>query len=373
MVRKAKKPRLPKLGRHSTGQGRVILNGQAFYVGPYGTAETQARYSELLTRWEAGGRQPLVPVPSVVQVVTVRAMLDRYVAWLDATKRYAKDGKPTSQRGLCSRTLDEFASHVGGVPACKLSAAMVRQFRDRLESETANARTTINKKVWHVRAALRWGRDREILTRDQWLDVAEIRPLTSQECGGRDRKRPKRAVTPEEVEQVAKAATPAVATLLRLQAATGMRPGEACKARWCDLSRDPVDVDGVPCVVYTVPSPKNAHHDREATTYALPPAVVAMLGKPTSPSDCLVLSPYGGGYDVGSYRNAVALACTKANVPPFSPHEVRHGFLSRAAKRFGVLAASRAANHSSTATTAGYLHSDRLDGYRVVLGLASNG
>ncbi len=101
--------------------------------------------------------------------------------------------------------MDEFSATFGDVPATKLSAVMVRQHRDWLETRSHLTRGGINKKVGHLRLALRWARERGMLTRDQWLDVFEMRPLSRHECGGRDRKRPTRAVTPEDVERVAAA------------------------------------------------------------------------------------------------------------------------------------------------------------------------
>ena len=104
----------------------------------------------------------------------------------------------------------------------------------------------------HLRMALRWGRERGMLARDQWLDISAIRPLSRHECGGRDRKQAKRAVSTEDIERVAAVTPPVVARMLRVQAAVGMRPGEVTAMRWSNLSPTTVDVDGVACVIYTV-------------------------------------------------------------------------------------------------------------------------
>lgn len=375
MATKTSNRRIPKLGRHSSGQARVTLNGKPFYVGLWGTLDAQKNYADLLAKWEANNRQPLTPTPTCVQTRKVRDLLDDYSTWLDSTRRYQKEGKPTSQRRLAKLALNEFAEHCGSVFATKLSDVLLRQHRDKLEARPELARYTINKKIGHVRNALRWARDRGMLTRDQWLGIAEIRPLSRHECGGREGRKSKRAVSPEDVEKVAQKAGPLVARMLRVQAAVGMRPGEVCAMRWCDLSTEPVDVDGTPCTIYTVAHPKNEHHGKAPTTYALPPRVVELLGTPTAPGAYVFPSPQktGRGFFRGAYCNALARACVLANVPHFSPHELRHSFLTRAAAKFGVVAASAAANHSSTQITAGYVHADRIAGYRCVTGLLTDG
>jgi len=51
MTRSAKnsrQPRLPKMGRHSSGQARVTLNGKAHYLGAFGRPEAHQRYAELI-------------------------------------------------------------------------------------------------------------------------------------------------------------------------------------------------------------------------------------------------------------------------------------------------------------------------------------
>ena len=62
MTRSAKnkrQPKLPKMGRHSSGQARVTLNGKVHYLGAF--ASPEARYAELIQQWpeavaEAGFR-----------------------------------------------------------------------------------------------------------------------------------------------------------------------------------------------------------------------------------------------------------------------------------------------------------------------------
>ena len=47
--------RLPKIGRHSSGQARVTLGGVVHYLGRYGSLEAQRRYVELIEQWQRDG------------------------------------------------------------------------------------------------------------------------------------------------------------------------------------------------------------------------------------------------------------------------------------------------------------------------------
>jgi hypothetical protein len=90
-VRKRKRQRIPKMGRHSSGQARVKLNGRVFYLGAHGSVGAQRRYTDLLNRWLDNGRKPLVETPVVVQVIAMAEVFAKYEAYLDKTGRYRKN------------------------------------------------------------------------------------------------------------------------------------------------------------------------------------------------------------------------------------------------------------------------------------------
>lgn len=46
--------RTPKMGRHSSGQARVTLDGRVYYLGAYGSATAQANYDAIVALWMAG-------------------------------------------------------------------------------------------------------------------------------------------------------------------------------------------------------------------------------------------------------------------------------------------------------------------------------
>jgi integrase len=400
--RKRKRGDVPQMHRHSTGQARVVLCGRTFYCGRFGTAAAGKRYAELVEQWERNGRKPLQPAPDVEQVRPLRSVFATWESYLDASGRYVKAGKPTSQRAIVALAVREFVERFGDVPASSYSERHLLQHRDELERRPRLSRGGINRKVGILVAGLRWAYGRGFITRDGWLGTSAVEPLTRAEAGNRDRKRTKRAVSLDEVERVAACLPRVPAAMLRLQAILGCRPGEVCGMRWCDIDRTPIVVDGITCWTYHVDGAKAEHHGK-ATSYAVPPRAQAILERfpPTAPA-APIFSPastmaelhelrraqrqtpetkqmherdagpgreFADRYDVPTYRQAIERGIRKSGVQPFSPHEVRHGAVTRAAARFGAFAASVFANHANVSTTEGYVHAPAIERYRVAVGL----
>lgn len=387
--------RVPKMLRHSSGQARVILSGKVHYLGVFGSPEAHSRYGQLLREWEKSGRQPIQPALTVVEAsYRVRDLIADYKRYLDESGRYRKNGEQTSQRTLIDVALQGFEDFAGDVLVRRVGEATLVQYRDRLEGNDRLTRSGINRKVALIRQAFRWGRQRGHVPRDVWLSLSAVEPLGRAECGSRPGKRPKRAVTQKEVEKVAKHAPAPVAAMLRLQALTSMRPGEACAMRWADIDKDGPVIDGAQYWIYRVSTAKTAHHQEtqdDETVYPLGPQAQVLLSAFPKPPAAYIFSPrdaeaersrtrrqvrktpvtdytlkrdaqatrvFAERYSVADYRQAVERACRKAKVQRFTPHEVRHGALTWLANHQSAALAQAAGNHRKITTTAGYVHRD---------------
>lgn len=62
----------------------------------------------------------------------------------------------------------------------------------------------------------------------------------------------------------------------------------------------------------------------------------------------------GTHYTPASYRRAIRYACTRAKIPPWHPHQLRHSFGTRARAAYGFEAASDALGHGSPEVTGIY-------------------
>ena len=360
------------------------IDGKTHYLGVFGSPESHERYARLVKEWMAGERVSK-RVPHAGQVLlTVRGLFAEYRAWIVATDRYMKNGKPTATRIQIECVLQQFEAFAGDVRVMELSEAILVQWRDRIERNRKLTRKGVNRKVQVVLAALRWGKTRGLLPKSAWADCREIEPVKKGECGTRrERLRERRAVTLAEIERVAaKCTCRHIAAMMRVQALLGCRPGEVAAMRWADIDKTPIVVDGVILWTYRVAdsAAKTAHHDR-SISYPVPPRAQAILDEFPALPRALIFSPqqsmaergrsrktapaFGPQWTARAYRNAVVRACEAAGVPYFTPHEIRHGAITRAAEQHGVLAAQRLANHSSASTTARYLHTEDDAAYRV--------
>jgi len=167
---------------------------------------------------------------------------------------------------------------------------------------------------------------------------------------------------------------------------TGMRPGEACNLRSCDL-----DTSGR-VWVYTPESHKTEHHGRERRIYLGPQAqkvltpwlraeLGAYLFQPQeaeaerragqrrerqsavqpSQQDRRRRKPKkspGERYTPDSLRQAIVNACGKADVPAWHPNQLRHNAATRLRKEFGLDVARAVLGHSSPAVTEVYAELD---------------
>src|SRR5512135_941927 len=144
--------------------------------------------------------------------------------------------------------------------------------------------------------------------------------------------------------------------MVELQRLTGMRPGEVCRMRACDL-----DTAGR-VWVYTPERHKTEHHGRERPIYLSPRAQEVLRPWLRADPAAHLFSPIEAQeerwaeqrrnrrspmtpshrartrkakprrkprdrYDANSYRHAVAYGCRKAGIPPWHPNQLRHNRL----------------------------------------------
>lgn len=77
----------------------------------------------------------------------------------------------------------------------------------------------------------------------------------------------------------------------------------------------------------------------------------------TGREDLVFAGEVGSFLDASAFRRRYKLACGVAGLRPLRVHDLRHGFLSQAAKVFSPQDVQRLAGHADPRTTARYLHS----------------
>lgn len=362
----------------STGKRRDV------WLGDHGTPASRARYARLLTRWEDAGRRlpgrrpPLSPAagPTVTEIMA--AYWPAVVARVSS--RHAENLRPLLRR---------WREHYGRHPAGEIMPSMLREWRATVVREVSA--DAARRATAAVLALFRWAVSHELLPVEVYQRLQTIEPL---------RVPPPTRIGPAP-EMAVTAVRPLVSAQVRamidLQLATGMRPGEVCAMRPCDIT-----ITGR-VWTYRPPSHKTAHHGHDRVVYLGPRAQAVLrpflTDRPTtahvfSPAEAVAAwraaktaarkTPLSWGnrpgtnrrakprrsagdhYTSGSYCQAIRQACDRAGVPRWHPHQLRHNYATAIRAEYGLEAARILLGHcSALVTEAVYAERDQQAAMRI--------
>jgi integrase len=360
--------RIPSYRLHkSSGQAIVTLSGRDHYLGPHGSKASQEAYQRLVVEWQANGRQP----KRQQTALTIAGMVAAYWEHIEQQALYTKAGKRTSER-LCIRVaLRPLVAMFGSKPAASfgpLDLITVRRAlcdplpppkngekRRRVHTGPI-ARSSVNKHVHRVRRAFRWAAAMQLVPASVWDSLRAVEGLRRGQS--KDVREPAK-VQPaplRSVVAVLRRVSPAVATMIRLQWLTGMRPGEVIQMR-------PVDVTRTRAVwIYRPSSHKNEHRgqDREVPLGPKAQQLLTTWLEQTAPTGFLFPGAKPAApMTEAAYAKAIARAAAAAKAPHWTPHQLRHNAATRIRHRHGLEAAGAVLGHADVATTTIYALRDR--------------
>jgi integrase len=164
--------------------------------------------------------------------------------WEHAKKHYLRpDGVPTSEaneyrlalRPLCHLFGALHASEFGPLALKAVRELMINGYdHPKYGPQGSLARGVINQRVGRIRRVFKWGIENEMIPRDALLGLQAVRGLQRGRSAARETE-PVCAVHFTVVENTLPFLSRHVAAMVRLQLLTGMRPGEVCVMRACDL------------------------------------------------------------------------------------------------------------------------------------------
>jgi integrase len=396
---------LPKYRKHkASGQAVVNLNGHDHYLGPHGTKASIREYDRLTGEWLENGRS----LPSgQSHDITVAELLLRY--WKFAKGYYRKNGKPTAEIDCLKSALRPLRELYGSSLAREFGPLALESVRQKMISR-GWCRRVINQAVGRVRRVFRWAVSKELIPSDVYQSITTVDGLRKGRTEAHDNP-PVAPVSDEVVEATLDCMPPVIADMVRLQRLTGMRPGEVCLVRPCDIDRS----DDV--WLYQPESHKTEHHGRnriipfgsrcqeillrylarDPEMYCFRPCdseekrrAQAQAKRGTSPrgkrpSEKRKLKRVPGEfYSTDSYGKSVKRACEKAFphhelgyiVRPnfsdaekkelrkwqtdhsWSPNQLRHSAGTEVRREFGLEAAQTVLGHANANTTQIYAERD---------------
>lgn len=346
MPRKKKWPPVPHPHRAS-GQERVRIHGRDHYLGPIGSQEARDNYAALVVKLAEGGPPP-EPVPKRERPggLTVAEVVELHGA--DARQRYDPRGREARQFDYACAPL----LHVcAGLPANRFDAARLEAVRDEMIKRRWS-RKVINRRVIRLRTLFRWAELKGHVPGGVWVALRALPPLLSNDRRVRTSE-PRRPPEWPDFARACREMPHVVRDILLVQLFAGTRPEETRTMLVRELDRSGEDW------VYRPEEHKNAWRDQSREVVIGPRArrVLAKHLEGKRPQDHVFVSGYDKGgatrcYSDCSYPRAVARACERAGVPPFSPYDIRHLAKRRATRAAGLEAARAMLGHRSVTTTA---------------------
>ena len=182
-----------------------------------------------------------------------------------------------------------------------------------------------------------------------------VREKVTHDVAAEPRKKQRKAVVqivrPEHLERVLACSKEPYCTMMLLQWAVGLRPGEACKMRLADINTDTGDL-------ITPRDGKTGERHLCFDTHGRFAESLASWMATRSDGPYL----FGGANPirVNTYNIYVKRVCERIGVPPFRPYALRHTYATELIRSNQPISdVSAALGHSSVLTTARYyLHAD---------------
>jgi integrase len=366
---------VPRYRLHKgSGQAVVRIEGKDRYLGKYGTVASRAEYSRLIAEQTVYLRQPSVP-RSLNYDATVNELLAAYLT--HAAVYYRKNGEVTGEFDLIRYSFRPLKRLYGDTLARDFTSLALKAVRESMISARL-ARTTINARIGKIKRAFKWGVAEHLVPEHVYGQLAAVENL---KAGRTEAKEPPpvRPVSDKAVAATIPFLPAVVADMVTLQRLTGMRPGEICHMRPCDIDRRRKAWCYRPSVhklqhlnkerrIYIGPKAQQIlkpYLQRHPDAYCFSPAdserqrkakMREMRKTKVQPSQVNRARPYpqvtaGERYRKSTYINAIRRACQRAGLEEWSPNRLRHSVATQLEDRAGLNSARVVLGHSDVRTT----------------------
>lgn len=391
------KAKAPARRYHLSGQSVVTIDGKDFYLGKHDSPESIAKYAVLIASYQQNDyRLPdsfdIEELNSRVKLIlgepaqhqenepiTIKHVTFCYREWAKNRYRTGKDKELARAGQVC----DELDKHDGTLLAEKYGPLALQKQRRRWV-DAGISRKYVNRQTNLVIRMFKYAVSQELVSPETWQRLKAVEPLRIGTTTAPETE-PRKPVALEVVRATAKHLTPIVRAMVRVQAATGMRPSEVCNLRPCDIDRTgetwmyrpakhKTANKGKRKAVPLVGDAREAIEDclnRHPESYCFSPREsVAWLNAQKRASRKSKVQPSqqdrsksnprkqpGEQYDSQSFNKAIRSACLKANVEPWTPYQLRHLAGTVVRDALGIEHAQALLGHAQIAMTEHYTRS----------------
>jgi integrase len=375
-------------------------------LGVYGSTESRTEYARVIAEWETAGRR--LVASNAVAGVSVNELI--FAFWKHAEQHYRRaDGTTTNELYEFQLSLKPLKAHYGLKLAAKFGPLALKAVRRQMLDANL-CRRVVNQRIGRIKRVFKWGVAEELVPPGVFQALQAVTGIPP----GRGLARETEPIGPvpnEYVDAVQPFVLPSVWSMVELQRATGMRPGEVCQMR-------PVDIDMSGVIWIYRPSQHKTSWRGKKRIIALGPRAQKIVREnlplniddflfsprralearsvrlradrktPVQPSQqhrrrVIVARSLHDRYEPHSYARAIARACMKANkvewanakeaakragkepqskdhvfVPHWHPNQLRHNHATEVRRRYGLEAAGAALGHSKLSATEIYAERD---------------
>lgn len=226
------KPRksYPKYQIHKpTNRAFVWWQKKRVYLGPANSPESHEAYNRFIAELAQSEGQPQVQASKPEPVEQYQTIAELMVAFLPVVKNLVCKNEFDNIR-YSLRELRKLYGHTRVDQFGPKSLKMVRAAM----IETGACRGTVNHWVVRLKRMFKWGVGEEIVPPSVYHGLQAVTGLRRGESKAKEGKGVK-PVPLRDVEALLSFLSPTVATMVMLQYHTGMRPGETCKFKLCDV------------------------------------------------------------------------------------------------------------------------------------------
>lgn len=379
-----------RLHRQS-GQAIVTLSGRDFLLGKYNSKESKTEYQRRIAEWLAAGRQ----LPTDPGAITIAEVV---VAFRKHAKKYYRlpDGTMSSEFNNMDDALKLVVKLYGRTRAADFSSLSLKAIQEEMIS-AGTVRTSINRKISRIKHVFKWAAESQIVPASVFHSLSTVSGLRIGRSDAAESE-PVQPVAIAHVEAMLQYVSGQIGAMIQLQLLTGMRPGEACGVRTCDIDttgelwvykpmRHKNLFRGHDRQIYLGPraqeiirpflkldtqafifSPADAEKERREKMHEQRKTPMSCGNRPGSNRRRKPRKAPGEFYTVESYGRAIKYGCDRAFPPPaemidaehikqwrkanrFHPHQLRHTCATELRKTFGLEGSQVVLGHKSISAT----------------------
>jgi integrase len=405
-----------------SGRAFVILDGAKKYLGRYGTQESRDNYDRVIGEWIGKGRPRCVPARAA-DGVTVNQVIAAF--WSHAKRAYPappyQEGKrPRGELGNFWDALRPLRRLYGATAADSFGPRALMAVRDAMTQprqiknpvtgevvdEPGWCRHVANRHLSRLKHVFKCAVEHELIPGEVYYRLSTVKGYRRPRSDVRETEEIK-PVPQAYIDAVLPHVSAQVRAMIRLQLLTGMRPGEVCGMRTCEI-----ETSGR-VWVYRPRTHKTAYHGHKREIRLGPRARAIVEPFLRADVQAHILSPADAEterraagrqsrttprrpwehrcersraakrerqraprdrYDVPSYRRAIARACERADrlarkqdptappdrviIPTWHPNQLRHNAATFLEREYGIDVARAVLGHRSVKVTERYVAMD---------------